>query len=486
MATAPPAAAPPRPDGTGRAAPSPARTPPQPPRATPPRNWPRRPVAGSAPWPFPPRSAAATARVPAPRPPAQPCADTSAPPPSARQTAATRSGTRKTSPSPHTRHWPGWPAPRRTAPAAHTPTFPQGTHCPPPAPRSRNPSACSDPDRRPARSPACNPGAPHPACARPPAPKATPAAPPAPPHRWSSPDSTESPAARPRPQAPSRSPRRPGLRRTHTAVPRSDRKPRPAPRPHRGTSPRTPHPPADPPSGTSPPPASPMPHRGPRPPCRIPRIPASSAPSGPEQSTQPCSPPLPRRSPAGEAGLIGSNRFRISRTVRRHPSAADGDRLRSGPRAGAEKLQGDLLRRTAVALALDGNGHEDGMLPGHDRLAERLGGLHLRLEHPLIGDGSGRAVGADLSGHVDPAPVFRLRGNLHAAHLERRVVKPQIQHDTGRYQQDHGKRRTKHPAHPRLALGRFRQAAGTPDLLRRHSGLTHGRGGNPWPVPNDV
>jgi hypothetical protein len=44
-------------------------------------------------------------------------------------------------------------------------------------------------------------------------------------------------------------------------------------------------------------------------------------------------------------------------------------------RVRAENLQRDRLRRAAVAAALDGDGHVHGVLPGNDRLAERLGRL---------------------------------------------------------------------------------------------------------------
>src|SRR6516162_3406852 len=91
--------------------------------------------------------------------------------------------------------------------------------------------------------------------------------------------------------------------------------------------------------------------------------------------------------------------------TRIHPlaSAVDSDVRGIRPGVRTEDGQRDHLRRAAVALALNGDGHIHGVLPGHHGLVQRLWGLSLRPEHPLIGDRSCRAIGGDPPGHVDRA-----------------------------------------------------------------------------------
>src|SRR5579862_3963555 len=149
-------------------------------------------------------------------------------------------------------------------------------------------------------------------------------------------------------------------------------------------------------------------------------------------------------------------------------SAADLNDGRGALSVGPENLQGHLLRSRAVPLALDGDGHEDVVRPGHHGLAERLRRRLLRGEDPLVGDRPGRAVGGDLPGHVHRAAVLgRLQGG-HASHLERRVVEPQEQQDPGRREQDHRQDEAGQPAVPDRALGRVGHVPGPPHLLRRH------------------
>ena len=126
------------------------------------------------------------------------------------------------------------------------------------------------------------------------------------------------------------------------------------------------------------------------------------------------------------------------------------------------------------------------MLPGHDRLAQRLGRVRVRPEHPLVGDRSSGSIGVDPPGHVDSAPIWRLPRDRDAGHVERRMMEAQVQDYAAGRQQDHGKRPAEQPEQPGRPPGRPGGRASAPDAFHRLPRLARGRsGGDSGTVPHD-
>src|SRR5580693_3760163 len=128
-------------------------------------------------------------------------------------------------------------------------------------------------------------------------------------------------------------------------------------------------------------------------------------------------------------------------------SALNDDGGRAASLGRTENLEDHGLGGTAVAAALDGDGHEHGLLAHVDRLAERLGRLPVRRKHPLIGERPGAAVGRDPPGYVNAAAGGRsLLGDRHAGHLKRGVMESQEKHDAAGRQQQYRERRAEYRA----------------------------------------